>query len=116
MRLKDKIAVFIGGASDIATTTALKFIEEGASVALIDYDQKAFDRVQPQYRDNKGTLRTFIADVRDYEALRFAIDEVLKEFGRIDILVNCAGILIHKPIDVLTVREWQDVIDINLTG
>ncbi|MEG1825286.1 MAG: SDR family NAD(P)-dependent oxidoreductase [Cloacibacillus sp.] len=116
MRLKDKIAVFIGGASDIATTTALKFIEEGASVALIDYDQKAFDRVQPQYLDNKGTLRTFIADVRDYEALRFAIDEVLKEFGRIDILVNCAGILIHKPIDVLTVREWQDVIDINLTG
>lgn len=57
-----------------------------------------------------------MADARSYEGIEAAVKSALDEFGRIDILINCAGILIHKPIDVLTVKEWQDVIDINLTG
>lgn len=116
MRLKDKIAVFMGGASDIATATAARFLEEGATIVLADFDQKAFDRVKDNYVGKESKIRMYTADVRDYEQVKSVIDKTLAEFGRVDILVNCAGILIHKPIDVLTVKEWQDVIDIDLTG
>lgn len=116
MRLKDKIAVFMGGASDIATATAVRFLEEGATIVLADFDQKAFDRVKDNYVGKESKIRMYTADVRDYEQVKSVIDKTLEEFGRVDILVNYAGILIHKPIDVLTIREWQDVIDIDLTG
>ena len=116
MRVKDKIAMFIGGGSDIATATAVKFIEEGATVILVDYDKSVFERVKDAYAGKEDKVREYVADARKYEEIEAAVEAAMKEFGRIDILVNCAGILIHKPIDVLTIQEWQDVIDINLTG
>ncbi|KEJ91673.1 SDR family NAD(P)-dependent oxidoreductase [Synergistes jonesii] len=116
MRVKDKIAMFIGGSSDIATATAVKFIEEGATIILVDYDKKVFERMKDAYAGKEDKVREYVADARKYEEIEAAVEATLKEFGRIDILVNCAGILIHKPIDVLTIQEWQDVIDINLTG
>lgn len=116
MRVKDKIAMFIGGGSDIATATAVKFIGEGATVILVDYDESVFERVKGSYAGMEDKVRKYVADARSYEGIEAAVKSALDEFGRIDILINCAGILIHKPIDVLTVKEWQDVIDINLTG
>ncbi len=116
MRVKDKIAMFIGGGSDIATTAAVKFIDEGATVVLVDYDKSVFERVKDAYTGKEDRVREYVADARKYEEIVAAVEAAMKEFGRIDILVNCAGILIHKPIDVLTIQEWQDVIDINLTG
>ena len=68
------------------------------------------------YAGKEDKVREYVADARKYEEIEAALEAAMKEFGRIDILVNCAGILIHKPIDVLTIQEWQDVIDINLTG
>lgn len=116
MRLKDKVAVFMGGASDIASATTLKFIEEGATVVLADYDMRAFDRLKEKFAGREDKIRECTADVRDYQQVKNVIDKTIEEFGRVDILVNYAGILIHKPIDELTVKEWQDVIDIDLTG
>lgn len=116
MRLKDKIAMFVGGGSDIATAAALKFIEEGATVVLVDCDISAFERTTDAYAGQEKKVRKYVVDVRDYEKIKEVVKNTSTEFGRIDILVNCAGILIHKPIDVLSVKEWQDVIDINLTG
>jgi len=116
MRVKDKIAMFIGGGSDIATAAAVKFLDEGATVILVDYDTSAFERTADAYTGREDKVRKYVADVRDYEKIREVVKSAVEEFGGIDILVNCAGILIHKPIDVLSVKEWQDVIDINLTG
>ena len=116
MRVKDKIAMFIGGGSDIATATAVKFLGVGATVILVDYDESVFERVKGSYAGMEDKVRKYVADARSYEGIEAAVKSALDEFGRIDILINCAGILIHKPIDVLTVKEWRDVIDINLTG
>ncbi len=116
MRAKDKVVVFTGGGSDIASAAAPMFIDEGASVALIDYDEKVYERTKAIYEGKEDNLCRYVADVREYTEMKNAIDAIIKKFGRIDTLVNCAGILIHKPIDVLTVQEWQDVIDVNLSG
>ncbi len=116
MRVKDKIAIFMGGGSDMATVAAAKFIDEGAIVILVDYDESVFERTKATYVGKEDRVRKYVADVRNYESVVAAVQKVLDEFGRVDILVNTAGIIIHKPIDVLTVKEWQDVIDIDLTG
>lgn len=116
MRLKDKIAVLIGGASEIAAATGRMFLDEGASLVLVDVSREGLDRVSAQYESAAERVGTFVGDVRSYEQMQDAVAFALKAFGRVDIVVNCAGILIHKPIDVLTVQEWQDVMDINITG
>ena len=116
MRLQDKVAVFVGGASDIATATGKMFIREGARIVLVDYAQEEIGRVMPAYAGSECSVRATVGDVRSYEMMEGAMAFAIHEFGRVDVLVNCAGILIHKPIDVLTVDEWQRVIDINITG
>ena len=67
MRVKDKIAMFIGGGSDIATATAVKFIEEGATVILVDYDKSVFERVKDAYAGKEDKVREYVADARKYE-------------------------------------------------
>lgn len=57
MRVKDKIAMFIGGGSDIATATAVKFIGEGATVILVDYDESVFERVKGSYAGMEDKVR-----------------------------------------------------------
>nr|WP_312579486.1 SDR family NAD(P)-dependent oxidoreductase [Sedimentibacter sp.] len=116
IRIKDKIAIIVGGGSDIATATGKKFVEEGACIVLVDYSQSSLNRVIEAYEGKKDKVRTFIADVRNYEQLKESIDYTLKEFGKIDIIVNCAGIINHKPIEEMSSDDWQSVIDINLTG
>lgn len=105
-----------GGASEIAQATGAMFLREGASLVLVDCNAEELEKTALRFKNFKGRVETFAGDVRDYDQMRQAVDFAISAFGRIDILVNCAGILIHKPIDVLTVEEWQRVIDINLTG
>ena len=116
MRLKNKIALFIGGTSDMAITTTLKFVEEGAIVVLSDHDQNSLKNVNDKFVVNNCKIREYFADVRDYEQIEEVVSKTLAEFGRIDILVDFAGIQIHKPIDEMTIDEWQKVINVDLTG
>lgn len=64
LRLKDKITVFMGGASELATAAASRFLEEGAKLALIDLDENAFNRVRNKYVDQNNKVQMFTADVR----------------------------------------------------
>lgn len=116
MRLKDKVAVLVGGVSEIATATGKMFIREGAYLLLADCNKALLDETRYMYADAPGRVKTLCADVRDYKKMQEVMRKSITEFGKIDIVVNCAGILIHKPIDIMTVVEWNEVIDINLTG
>jgi NAD(P)-dependent dehydrogenase (short-subunit alcohol dehydrogenase family) len=114
MRLQNKIAVIVGGASELATATGKRFLAEGAKLVLIHHNQSSLDRVLPAYGAEK--VETGIADVRDLLSLQAACAAVVMQYGRIDVLVNCAGITNHKPIDEMSLEDWQEVIDVNLTG
>jgi NAD(P)-dependent dehydrogenase (short-subunit alcohol dehydrogenase family) len=114
MRLQDKVAVVVGGASELATATGRRFLAEGAKLVLIHHNQSSLDRVLPAYGAAK--VETLIADVRDLARLQVAFNQVAQEFGRIDIMVNCAGIINHKPIDEMSLEDWLEVIEVNLTG
>lgn len=116
MRLKGKVAVFIGGASEIATAAGKEFVKEGARIVLADCNKEYLERAFVEYGGVASMVKMVETDATNYTMMCNVMEDTCEEYGRIDILVNCAGILIHKPIDVLTVEEWQKVIDINLTS
>ncbi len=111
MELKGLVAIVTGAGKGIGKTIADKFIEEGARVALWDMDMNCFagkssspDRLIQQ------------VNVKNETEIVSAVEKVVKEFGRIDVLVNNAGISRHKPIEEMTLDLWNEVIDTNLKG
>lgn len=111
--LAGDVAVITGGASGIGEAIARGFSAKGATVALLDLQADAAAAVAadlgPQHRG-------FGCDVADPESVAKAVGEVLKAFGRMDILVNSAGVARLAPASQLTLHDWQLTMDINLTG
>ncbi len=117
-RYTDK-TVLITGAGDIAGAAARRLLAEGARIALTDFSQEALIQAADSLAaEGWGTDRVAVvrADVRRLEDCAAAAAAVKEKWGRIDVLVATAGILRHFPIDEMTEAQWQDVIDINMTG
>ena len=112
MRLADKVAIVTGAGSGIGRATALLFAREGATLVLNDLDRASVEAVAHEI----GALRSrvVIGNVAE-EATAIAIArEAISAFGRIDVLVNNAGIHFVKDITEMTVAEWDRLMDINL--
>jgi len=111
--------VLITGAGDIATATAKRLLNEGAQIAMLDFSQKALEEAIAELKaDGYGEEHalTIAGDVRELQDCENAVTGIMEKWGRIDVLVASAGIMRHVPIDEMTEDQWQDVIDINLTG
>ncbi len=115
MRLKNKIAVITGGAAGIGLATAQAFLNEGASVALWDVSDKGQAIVEEMTREGHKATFTKVSVTDNDQVLR-AMDAAAKQFGRIDILINNAGITKDRTLLKMTREEWNDVIAVNLTG
>jgi 3-oxoacyl-[acyl-carrier protein] reductase len=122
MRLKNKVALITGGAGGIGKATALRFAEEGAQVVICDVDQKAGERT---LKDLGPHAAFFRVDVTDRGSVESWVESVLGEYGRIDVLVNNAGIvrdsLLVKIKEGELVRQMPEkdfdlVVAINLKG
>ena len=111
MELKGLVAIVTGAGKGIGKTIAEKFGEEGAKVALWDFDMTCFAGVS----SSPDRLIQQV-NVRNEDESVAAVERVVKEFGRIDVLVNNAGISRHKPIEEMTLDLWNEVIDTNLKG
>jgi len=112
---ENKVVVIVGGASEMAAATYRAFIEKGASVVLIDCDEQTLEQTAETCAQ-KQRLSTYCADIRDFEEVQSVFDNIIHEQGQIDALLNCAGIIKHSPIDVMSPSDWQSVLDTNLTG
>ncbi|WP_304616735.1 GolD/DthD family dehydrogenase [Paracoccus sp. (in: a-proteobacteria)] len=108
-----RCAVVTGGASGIGAAVASALATDGVRVALLDLDRAAAERAAA---DLGGGAEAFGCDVADQASVLSAVDAVAAAFGRIDILVNSAGIVDLAPAEDLSTRAWQRTLDINLTG
>ena len=110
-RLENKVAIITGGAAGIGAATAIKFVEEGAKVIIWDLDETKGKVLAEQINATFAKVNT--ADYAQVEAAAKAVND---QFGRIDILINNAGITRDSSLKKMTVEQWQQVIDVNLTG
>ena len=111
--LKDKRVLVTGGASGIGAGTAARFLEEGAHVCILDRDAQARERIARQLPNLSGNIA---ADVTNFDQVRSAFAEAVSRMGRVDVLINNAGISIrHKFLDI-TPEEWAKVLAVNFTG
>jgi len=122
MRLKDKVALITGGAAGIGKATAIRFIEEGARVAICDVNQKVGETTVQELGSGIDFDKV---DVADRQAVQGWVDDVLSKYGRIDILVNNAGILRDsllvklkegKLAKQMSEADFDLVISVNLKG
>ncbi len=115
-RLEGRFALITGAASGIGAATAKRFADEGASIAALDLAKSSDDAWGPVARTAPVALFRDGVDVRDEQAVAAAVADVASRFGRIDILVNAAGVAGMGAAADLAVEEWDRVIDTNLKG
>lgn len=115
MLLKDRVAVITGGAKGMGKGIALKFAEEGASVAITDIDIKEAEATAAEIAAKGAQGLAIKCDVTDESQVKAAVEQVGKKFGKIDILVNNAGAIAeHKPVEDLSSEDWDKVMALNL--
>ncbi|WP_067935646.1 SDR family NAD(P)-dependent oxidoreductase [Alicyclobacillus kakegawensis] len=117
MRLQHRVALVTGGGRGIGAAIARRMADEGADVCLVS---RTFSELEEQARwieENTGRRALpATADVRRPEDVRQTVRTALEAFGKIDILVNCAGISVADASEELSFEQWKECLDINLDG
>ena len=106
-----------GAASGMGRATAHAFADEGAKVAVTDFNSDGADLVATEIREGGGTAKAWMLDVSDADAITSVVNEVAKEFGGLDVLINNAGIPAGLPIDHAKYDEvWGRALSVLLTS
>lgn len=117
MALKHKTALITGGTKGIGYGIAQVLINEGFRVAITGRNEETLQEAIAQLNHIKeGYALGIVADVRDFESQQDAVAQVVDQWGGLDVLVANAGVGHFAPIETLTAEQWQETIDINLTG
>jgi len=116
MNLKGKICVVTGGASGIGLATVKAFLEKGSKVVVADYNQEALNKVKEELKNQCDNLLFVNVNVADESSVKELVKKTVKTFGKIDVMVNNAGIAVIKPTQELTYEEYRKVISINQDG
>ena len=116
MRLLNKVSLITGAAQGIGLATAVKFAKEGAIVIVCDVKQAAVDDAVKQCQAIGAQAVGFVVDVTQREMVDATVKAVLEQFGRVDVLVNNAGITQDARLQKMTLEQFDRVIDVNLRG
>lgn len=114
MTIKDKVVIITGASSGIGAATARLLAQQGAKLMLVARHQEALDKLKADLAP--AQVLTATADVTDFTALKTAVDQANKEFGRVDVLFNNAGIMPLSPLRDGQRADWQKTVDVNIMG
>lgn len=113
MRLENKVAIITGGAGGIGLAAVKRFLEEGAKVAIVDYDKQQGEKIEAELGEN---VAFFAVDVSKLGDVKEMVEQVVDRFGKIDILINNAGITRDATLVKMSEEDFEKVIQINLNG
>jgi NADP-dependent 3-hydroxy acid dehydrogenase YdfG len=115
-RLEGTVALVTGASSGIGAATAQMLAGEGASVALVARRKERLDLIAASIREMGGKALVIEADVTDEEQATQAVNTTVAELGRLDTLINNAGVMLLGPIEGAPMSEWQRMVEINVLG
>ena len=117
MFLKEKVAIVTGGSRGIGEAIVREFVGQGVNVAFnfLKSENKAL-QLKKEIEEKGGKALAFRQDVKDYGAIKVMVEGVKSHFGRLDIIVNNAGILRDKALMLMEEQDWEEVIATNLSG
>ncbi len=116
MELKDSVAIVTGAGNGIGEGIARKLFAEGAVVALWDMNQESVQKLAAELDPKGKKAAAFKVNVTVEAEVQAGVSRTVEKFGRIDVLVNNAGISRHKPIEEMSVELFEQVLSVNLTG
>jgi NAD(P)-dependent dehydrogenase (short-subunit alcohol dehydrogenase family) len=115
-QLLDRIAIITGAGTGIGKSIAIAFADEGAKTVLASRSQAKLEAVAETIRAAGATALAIPTDVTIEKEVVGLFHRTLKAFGRVDILVNNAGLFTTTPTDELSLEDWRNVLEVNLTG
>jgi NAD(P)-dependent dehydrogenase (short-subunit alcohol dehydrogenase family) len=115
-RFEGKVVLITGAASGIGRATAQRLAREGASLFLVDTAKEGLEESVKRCSSEGATVESAACDVSREEQVNEAVARCVDRFGRLDVLVNVAGILLLAHTGETTLAQWQKVLDVNLTG
>jgi NADP-dependent 3-hydroxy acid dehydrogenase YdfG len=115
-RLEGKVVAITGASSGIGEATALLLAERGAKVVLGARGSDRLEALAARIRDAGGEAAYARTDVRRRDDLSDLVNLACERYGRLDVLINNAGVMPISPLDDLRVEDWEDMIDINIKG
>ncbi len=114
--LKGKVAVVAGASSGLGADAARAYAEYGAQVALLARRKERLDELAEEITAAGGTAFAAACDVTVEESVKNAVEQVLTHYGKIDILLNNAGVAIKGSVEDTSAEDWDKVMDINVKG
>jgi 3-oxoacyl-[acyl-carrier protein] reductase len=115
-RLKDRVAIITGGANGIGKATATRFAREGANIAIWDVQEEKGQALIKTLHEMGAKAVFYKVDTADAMMVHEGVTAVMKDFGKIDILINNAGILRDATLAKMTEEQFDSVLDVNLKG
>lgn len=116
MRLEGKVCLITGAASGIGKATTLLFAQEGATVIAGDISKENLDSLVKEAEGLPGRVDSYILNVTDRDQVKEVVEKVVQKYGRIDVLVNNAGITRDALLVRMKEEDWDAVINVNLKG
>lgn len=114
--MKDKVAYITGGTKGIGFGIAQVLLKHGIKVAVSGRKQEDAEEAARILSEDDTKVFGIASDVKNFEDEKIAVSEIIKKFGRLDYVIANAGLGIFKPVDELSLEEWNDMIDTNLSG
>ena len=114
--IQGKVVVITGASSGLGEATAKLLSVQGAIVVLAARRTERIDKLAADIKDKGGKVLAITTDVTDVEQVRKLVSKAVNEFGRIDVMINNAGLMQQSPLDSGKIEEWNNMIDLNIKG
>ncbi len=116
MRLRDRVAIITGGGQGIGRATCLLLAKEGANIVIAEHNPTTAETVGKEVEGLGVRSLVLQTDVSNSDSVRSMVNQTLDSFGRIDILINNAGIFSYTQVEECTEEEWDRIMAVNLKG